>query len=189
MKTIFILLLLLSCSKSVTTGTKTVVNQPNPNPNTPAPTTVVTNSYMVISENEAVDYSSQNIRIAEVIGDELFYTIGLMNNYQKDKNGQNRSGTHPETEFRIQTARFKMIPVGDKVRLEFLMSSCGDSSRNPFVGIIPATEISITQLVDKISIKQSDTEEDVLFKAEASEIEPLWDSNVSRILCGDETND
>jgi hypothetical protein len=112
-----------------------------------------------------------------------------MNNYQKNKQGENRSGVHPDTEFRIQTAQYKITPSGGKVKLEFQSSSCLDSSRNPFTNIIPTTEISIEQLSDKVNLKFSDTEEDVLFKADNDEIDPLWDSNVARILCGDETNE
>ncbi len=182
MKTILMLILLSACSKTVTVS-RTDVTIPNLN----SPQTI-SSSYMVISENNEVEYSSQTVRIAEVVGQELFYTIGLMNNYQKDKLGQNRMGNHPNTEFRIQTARFRIVPVGDKVRLEFVQSSCADTSTNPFTSIIPSTEITLTQLTDKLSLKQSDTEEDILFKAESSEIEPLWESNVVRILCGDESN-
>jgi len=64
-----------------------------------------------------VDYSSQNIRIAEILGDTLVYTIGLINNYQKNKQGDNRPGVHPDTELRYQSATFKIVPSGNKVRL------------------------------------------------------------------------
>lgn len=178
MKIILLLLFLSSaCSKQI----RTIPRVASPTP--------VASEYLVIQENNLVEYSSQNIRIAEISDGTLSYTIGLMNNYQKDKTGNDRLGNHPETEFKIQTARYKIVPVGDKVRLEFIISSCLDSSRNPFDGIIPEAEITLTQLQDQLNLNTSPSETEVLYKADPVVVSQLWETNISRTLCGDETND
>lgn len=174
------LFILSACSKSG--GSKS-------SPNNLQPEDSEAREYIVISENEAVEYSSQNIRIAEIIGDTLVYTMALMNNYEKNKQGEKRPGLHPETELRYQSATFKIVPSGNKVRLVFEMSSCKDINRNPFEGIIPTSEISIEELQDEVRLKFSDTEEDVLFEAEPNLLSNIFQSKVSRILCGDEKNE
>lgn len=179
-----LLLINSSCSKQ-TSGSPLNTNKNVPKEDFES----LTSSYIIIAPNEEAEYNSQHIRISEVVGDTFFYTVGIMNNYQLDKQGNKREGTHPETEFRMQAATFRIVNSGTQIKLEFISSSCKDRTKNPFEGILPVSEITMTKLEDKLILKISETEEDVLFKTDTSLISSLYESNVSRILCGDETNE
>lgn len=173
---ILMIVILISCSKQETT---TVTRG----------STFQNADYIIMADNEAVEFDSKIVRVAEIEGGYLTYSIGLVNNYNKDKSGGLRDGNHPESEFRVQIANYKIHKNGDKVRLEFISSSCKNSNTNPFDSILPSTEITMLQLQDSLNIKTSTSEEEVLYKAESGDIETLWGENVSRILCGDEVND
>lgn len=145
--------------------------------------------YIVLQDNPNTPYASKQVRIAEIEGNTFYYTVGLLNDYSIEPDGTPRPGNHPDREFRIQNAAYRIIREGSVYRFKFMQSSCRNPATNPFSSIITTSLIIATQSSDKLIIEVTPGDSDTLYREEAT-VSQLWSQgNVKRILCDGETND
>lgn len=98
--------------------------------------------------------------------------MGVFSDYSKNQNGELRPGNHPEADFRVNSAAYKITKNGNVFELEFLGSSCNDMNKNPFTGMIPSSVPKIEQSTSSFKI-QINAEEVEFNKKDKSQITSL----------------
>lgn len=178
MKTLLYILVLLiigACSKNNSSSTKSdqiKLDKAN---------------YLVVLADEEAVYNSSEVTLIEVGDDSFTFVYGLANVYSQNTDGTPRAGNHPEPEFKIQVATYKLKKDGDKINLIFEESSCKDKTKNPFSSLIP-NSIELSQLSDSLKVKLAGT--DVIYPKDVDgRGDALMDLNVVRVLCEGESND
>jgi len=172
---LFILLSIGACSKNVTTSDKDS-----------ALTTAA--NYLLATENTDAAYNSSEVSIIQISEDNVVFAYGLANIYQQNPDGSPRAGNHPEAEFRMQLASYKIIKQDGELKLVFQNSSCKDSTKNPFESILP-NSLSFTQLSDKLKIKFNAGEQTEYPLDVGNQGQDLLEANAVRVLCEGESND
>lgn len=143
--------------------------------------------YLLATANDDADYNSTETTLVQIQDGYLVFMYGLANAYDQNPDGSPRGGNHPESEFRMQAASYKLSREGDNIKLEFQNSSCKDSSKNPFAALLPNT-MTMEQLESALKVKLDDTEVSYP-KDTANQGATLMSSNVVRVLCEGESND
>lgn len=144
MKCSFLLLMLFLYSCSQDNG---VIGNPKTLPG------ISSGKYLLTAPDNSHPYQSEIVNIIEIDGNIMTYTLGSLNDYSKDVDGNPRPGTHPDPSFLVNTSVYELTKTNNQMNFRFLGSACDNMDLNPHDTIIPVMTEAFYQLNDKLLVK------------------------------------